>query len=150
MSTLQTHSPAPDALPTTTQRRLRPRARALIVAIVALLALLSATVAIGQSSQDFDLACRGILASGGTVSSGGSFAVIGAFGIPFAPPKNSDTTPTYAVRSNDFAVRGGFLPGYPTGHNIAATGNAPTIDAQTNFQHLPWITKVGRIIRGGC
>ncbi len=128
------------------------RGRSLVIALVTMLTLLSAAVAIGQVSQDYDLACRGLVASGGGVTSSGNFAVIGALGIPFAPPKNSDTAPTYAVRSADFAVRGGFLPGYPNGQSagIADTGTTPTNSEQATVQHLPLIFKMRRIIRGGC
>ena len=151
MLTMQSQPMESPSIATNSQHPLR-RGRAAIITAVTLLALLSATVAIGQSSQDFDLACRGIIASGGTVSSGGNFAVIDAFGIPFAPPQNSDTSPTYGIRSADFAVRGGFLPGYPRGQSVTAAtaGTAPTIGSQTNVQRLPFIPNLRAIIRGGC
>jgi hypothetical protein len=128
--------------------------RTLIVGVLALLALLSATVAIGQSSNDFDLACRGILASGGRVVESGDFAMTGTLGVPIVPPKDSATAPTYAVRSNNYGVRAGFLPAYPNGQRAAVAGtaqeSAPAYSEQQMVQRLPIIEKFVRIVRGGC
>jgi hypothetical protein len=133
-------------------QRLR-RGRALIVVAVALTSLLVATVAIGQASQNFDLACRGMLAAGGLVTSNSNFAVIGAVGSPIIPPADSTTAPTYAVRSTNFGVRAGFLPAYPNGVTAEAAlqPSAAVHPAQGDgFVRLPLLFKVGRIIRGDC
>ena len=123
-----------------------PRPRAIISLTVAFITLLSATVALGQASENFDLACRSLItASSGTIT-GGNFGVTAALGLPIVPPQDSDTAPTYAIRSTDYGVRAGFLPGYPTAQTSTAT-NTP---AQTYVQHLPLLYKVVYIIRGGC
>jgi len=125
-----------------------------MIGIVAVITLLTATVAIAQSSQNFDLACRSIIAAGGRVSTGGNFAVIGALGGPIVPPKDSDTAPTYAVRSANFGVRAGFLPAYPNGQSAAVAGadyqTTPAHSEQTVIQRLPLLYKALYIIRGGC
>lgn len=151
-------------------RNLR-RSRAYLVALIAILTTLSATVAIGQSSDSFDLACRSIISAGNQTmtNSGASFGVIGTLGLPMVPPKDSDTNPTYTIRNATHGVRAGFLPGYPNGQRVAiaeeiidgsnseaalatvdATGSAPTIIDQSHQQRLPLIFKVVRVIRGGC
>jgi hypothetical protein len=130
-------------------QRLR-RGRAPIILIVALIALLSATVAIGQASQNFDLACRSILTGAGGTIAGGNFAAIGAFGLPMVPPKDSETAPTYAVRSPSFALRGGFLPGYPNGAGTVSATTMTVLPEQELVQRLPIIVKMLRIVRGGC
>jgi hypothetical protein len=127
------------------------RGQTLILACAALIALLSTTVAIAQSSANFDLACRSILASGGGISSGDNFAVIAVLGLPMVPPQNSDTAPTYAVRSADFGVRAGFLPGYPNQQSATVvTQSAPAAREETFIQRLPWLLRVQYIVRGGC
>ncbi len=127
------------------------RGRTLIIAIIAGVALLSATVAIGQSSQDFDLACRSIIAAGGAVTSGGDFALIGTLGVPIAPAKESETAPTYAVRSTDFGLRAGFLPAYPNGQRATvAAQRVPSSSEQAFVQRLPIVFKMIHLIRGGC
>jgi hypothetical protein len=134
-------------------QRLR-RGRTLIVIAVALVSLLAATVAIGQVSQNYDLACRGMLVAGGTVSAIGNYAVIGAMGSPIIPPADSTTPPTYAVRSANYAMRAGFLPAYPTGGTAADSAtlqqNAPDGSDQAASLRLPRVFSVGRIIRGTC
>lgn len=135
-------------------RKLR-RSRAYLVTLVAMIALLSATVAIGQASENFDLACRSIISSGNqTISNpGANFAVIGTLGLPMVPVKDSDTAPTYTIRNATHAVRAGFLPGYPNGQRVAIaeeTINAANAPDQLNQQRLPIIFKVGRLVRGGC
>jgi hypothetical protein len=136
-----------------TPQRLR-RVRVLITVAVATFTLLSGTIAFGQASQDFDLACRSILTAGGGVSTNANYALIGALGVPIVPPKDSDTSPTYAVRSASYGLRAGFLPGYPNGQSAAVVEtsqqDAPALDEQTIIQHLPRISKVLFIIRGGC
>lgn len=125
------------------QRLLRPRA--IITLTVALITLLSATVAFGQASVSYDLACRSLItASSGTIR-GGNFGVTASSGLPIVPPQDSDTAPTYAIRSTDYGVRAGFLPSYPT--TQSATINTPD---QIYVQHLPLLYKVLYIIRGGC
>ena len=130
------------------------RWRVFVMSAVTLFALFAASVAIGQVSQSYDLVCRGMLTSGGRVSTDDNFAIIGALGVPVVPPKASDTSPTYAVRSTDYAVRGGFLPAYPNGQAavVAADGSqsVPDISEQAMVQHMPIIRKAIRIIRGGC
>lgn len=134
-------------------QRLR-RLRALIAIVVATITLLSGTIAFGQASQDYDLACRGILTAGGQTSASATHAVTGALGVPVVPPRDSEISPTYAVRSTDYALRAGFLPAYPNGQAaaVAATSQqaAPAIDEQATIQRLPIIFKVLHIIRGGC
>lgn len=135
-------------------RQLR-RGRAFIVMAAALVSLLVATVAIGQASQNFDLACRGMLTAGGLVSTSGNYAVIGAMGSPIIPPTDSSTPRTYAVRSNSFAVRAGFLSAYPNDVSAADTAtiqqSPPAGIEQGGFlQHLPLLAKAGQIIRGTC
>lgn len=138
-------------------RNLR-QSRGYLFALVTMLALLSATVAIGQSSQDFDLACRSIISSGNqTITNpGANFGVIATLGQPIAAPKDSDTAPTYSIRNTTHAVRTGFLPGYPTSQRIAIAeetinANAPdAIDQGGYQQRLPLLFKVARVVRGGC
>lgn len=128
--------------------------RRLTVLAVAGLALLAASVAIGQVSQDFDLACRGIITATGGASLSSNFAITGALGVPIAPPKETDTNPTYTVRSADYAVRGGFLPAYPNAQSAAVAAvdsqSAPAIIEADVIQRLPFVRKTMRIIRGGC
>ena len=148
--------PSTESYPPTehaTLRKLR-HWRLLIVLAVAVLTLVAASVAIGQVSLNYDLACRGMLTAGGGVNTTNDFAVVGSLGVPIIPPKDSDTTPTYAVRSADFAVRGGFLPAYPNGQRATLVTNAgesePATGEQALVQHLPIVRKAMRIIRGGC
>jgi len=128
------------------------RTRGFILAAVALAALLSATVAIAQASQNFDLACRSIMSGGGGTRTSASFGVTAALGAPIALPANPDTFPTYSVRSANFGLRGGFLPGYPTdlGVTTAAHTTTPAEVEQSLVQWLPRIFKTIFIIRGGC
>ncbi|MCC6455170.1 MAG: hypothetical protein IT328_09535 [Caldilineaceae bacterium] len=134
-------------------RRLR-RVRVLIAIAVATVTLLSGTIAFGQASQDYDLACRGLLTGGGGAIASANYAVTGAFGIPVAPPRDSQTSPTYAVRSASYGLRAGFLPAYPTGQaaTVAETSQqrSPASDEQATIQRLPLIFKVLYIVRGGC
>jgi hypothetical protein len=145
----QPHPPTKHAA----RHRLR-RWRISVVLAVTFFALFAASVAIGQVSQSYDLACRGMLTAGGRVSATNDFAIIGALGVPVVPPKDSNTSPTYAVRSTDYAVRGGFLPAYPNGQaaEVAADAaqSAPAISEQATVQRLPIVRKAMRIIRGGC
>jgi hypothetical protein len=123
-----------------------------MITLAVLFALLSATAVIGQNSQNFDLACRSILSAGGGNITGGNFGVIGALGMPIVPPKDSDTAPTYAIRGGNFAVRAGFLPGYPNQPDatVADAAVAPAVPEQDFVQRLPLINKVRILIRGGC
>ena len=132
-------------------QRLR-RGRILLLIAMTLVSLLAATVAIGQVSRDFDLACRGLLLAGGRVTSGGNFAIVGAMGAPIIPPKDSETTPTYAVRSASYGVRAGFLPAYPNdaSADAALEHSDPLRSDQDIVQRLPILYKIGPLIRGGC
>ncbi len=134
--------------------RLLRRWRQLTLLVVAGLALLAASVAIGQASQNYDLACRSILTATGGTTVSSNFAVTGALGIPIAPPKESNTNPTYAIRSADYAVRGGFLPAYPNEQSAAVTVSAaqsePVMSEAGVIQRFPFIRKMTRIVRGGC
>jgi len=128
------------------------RGQTLIVTVVALLTLLSATVAIGQASQDYDLACRSIMSGGGRIIGAGNFGVNGALGIAIAAPNDGSSPPTYSVHSADYGLRAGFLPGYPTGQ--AATAAVATIapnqgDPQA-VVHMPIIYGMIVAVRGGC
>lgn len=133
-------------------RRPLGRVRTLIITLAAILAMLSATIVIGQSSQDFDLACRSIMSAGGGAITGGNFGVIAALGLPIVPPKDSETAPTYAIRGGNFAVRTGFLPGYPNqpGATTVDAAAAPAVPEQDFVQRLPLINKVRILVRGGC
>jgi hypothetical protein len=123
--------------------------RTFFVTCAMMLALVSATVAIAQASQDFDLACRLFPSGGGGTITGGQYAVTGALGSSIVPLRESETNPTYSVRSTNYGLRGGFLPGYPIGQNSAIT--EVTVPAQTPFnQFLPTLYKVGAFVRGGC
>jgi MFS family permease len=123
--------------------------RTFFVTCAIMLALLSATVAIAQASQDFDLACRIFPSGGGGTITGGQFAVTGALGSSIVPPRESETNPTYSVRSANYGLRGGFLPGYPTGQSFAVT--EVTVPSQSLFnQFLPTLYRVGDFVRGGC
>ena len=126
------------------QRRLSWRYHMTI--LVAVITLFTVTEAYAQFSQDFDLACRSIMTGGGGVTSGGNFAVIGALGLPMVPPADSASAPTYSVRSTNFGVRAGFLPGYPNGD--APVSAPPTIIEKDFVQRLPLLFKVAYIIRG--
>jgi hypothetical protein len=128
--------------------------RLFIAIAVATLTLLSGTIAFGQASQDYDLACRGLLTGGGRVSTSANYAVTGALGIPIIPPRDSQTSPTYAVRSASYGLRAGFLPAYPTGQTTAVAETSqqttPVLDEQATIQRLPLIFKMLYIVRGGC
>lgn len=128
------------------------RSKAYLITLVAMLTILSATVAIGQSSANFDLACRSIISSGNQTMTnpGANLAVIGTLGLPLVPPKDSDTTPTYAIRNATHAVRAGFLPGYPNQAIDIAAADAPASLDQGYQQRLPMLFKALRIVRGGC
>lgn len=123
--------------------------RTLAVVLVGVVTLLSATVAFAQVSKDYDIACRSWLtATGGTISNG-TVSLSGALGVPIAPPRDSELTPTYSVRSPSYGLRGGFLPGYPTGLHKPSVKLEPP--AQGNFvQRLPIIYKVMFVVRFGC
>jgi hypothetical protein len=119
------------------------------VVLVGLASLLSTTIVFAQVSKDYDIACRSWLtATGGTISNG-SYSLSGALGVPIAPPRDSELTPTYSVRSPSHGLRGGFLPGYPTGLHKPNVKLEPP--AQGNFvQRLPIIYKVMFVVRFGC
>lgn len=127
-------------------RRARIRLRVLVALLALTIPFVSTKDAFAQFSQDFDLACRTIMTAGGSVIRGGSFAVNGALGLPMVPPADSGTAPTYAVRSTNYGVRAGFLPGYPNGDGPAVT---PPVIVNKNFvQRLPLLFKVAYIVRG--
>lgn len=130
------------------------RWRQLTLLMVAGLALLAASVAIGQASQNYDLACRGILTATGGTTMSSNLAVTGALGNSIVPPKESDTNPTYAVRSADYAVRGGFLPAYPNAQGaevaLAASKSEHFMSEAGVSQRFPFIRKMTHIVRGGC
>jgi hypothetical protein len=138
-------------MPRTVPSSLR-RARALALIVVTTVALLSATVAIGQASLAYDLACRSVISGGGGIVSGGVYGLHGTLGVPIAPPKEAELAPTYAVRSADFGLRAGFLPGYSNALSVSKAGvsEASASPDQAFVQRLPWVTKFGRIVRGGC
>jgi hypothetical protein len=124
------------------------RIRALILALATLVALLSATIAIGQASLDFDLACRSEMTATSVVASDSNFGVISALGLAVVPPRDSETQPTYSVRSADFGVRAGFLPGYADSESAAVANTE--IPNQPFVQYLPVVHRVVRMVRGGC
>jgi hypothetical protein len=121
------------------------RGRTLVAGLVVVVALLTATVAIAQSSQNYDLACRSLMTAGGGVSTGTNFALIGALGVPIVPPGDASTAPNYGVRA-------GFLPAYPNSASAAvaeASQQAPPAHVeQNNVQRLPFIFGIQRIILG--
>ena len=129
------------------------RTRLLVVSVIGILAILWASVAIGQAAEDYDLACRSVIAAAGGTITSGNFGIIAALGLPFVPPKDSETAPTYTVRGSTYALRAGFLPAYSTGEtatSAAATTADPAPEQLDFVQRLPVIHKVARIIRGGC
>ena len=132
--------------PRQSQRRGRIRLHVLVALLALTITFVSAKAAFAQFSQNFDLACRSIMTAGGGVMRGGNFAVIGALGLPMVPPADSSTAPTYAVRSTNYGVRAGFLPGYPNGQGQTMT---PPVIVNKNFvQRLPLLYKVAYIVRG--
>lgn len=154
-----THSRQPQAQATPTGKLQRGKLHSLrypqafIIMAVALIALLSATVAIGQASQNYDLACRSILSAAGHTSWNATHAVTGALGMPIVPPRDSELNPTYAIRSTNFGLRAGFLPGYPSDLNAGTNGTseeATPAQGDMLVQRLPIISKTLYIIRGGC
>lgn len=124
------------------------RSRTYIIVLVATIAILASGVAIGQASQNYDLACRSVMTGGGGTVTSANYGVIAALGMPMVPPADA-TPPTYSVRSANYGLRAGFLPGYPTG--VAATADSPSfIDQLTNITRLPLLFKEGSIVRSGC
>src|SRR3954466_12576622 len=120
----------------TNRRRLR-RPRWIILIIVGLVALLSTAVAIGQASQNFAISCGSVINSGGGVTISANFGAITAIGVPIAPPNS----PSYAVRSPNFGLRSGFIPGNPTSPAVAAA-NAPSHNDLNVLTHMPFIAKL--------
>ena len=119
----------------------------LVIALTAA-AILSASVAMGQASLDYDLACRSVMSSGGGTSTLGFYGLTSALGNPIAPVKETEINPTYSARSALYALRAGFLPGYPSKPAAAA---ANLTEPEQNFvQRLPIIGKVLRVVRAGC
>lgn len=125
----------------------RQRIRTISLLLVALITMLTATVAFGQAAQDFDLACRSRMNGGGGISVGGNFGVLAAIGEPIAPQAETATLPTYSARSADFGLRAGFLPGYPTGTTAVTSASDPD---QSFVSRLPILYNIVRIVRGGC
>lgn len=114
-------------------RILRGR-RVLLLAAAAWLALALVGVAAAQSSQNFDLACRGTVSAAGSVQSLGSMGLVSAVGQPGAGSANSA----------NFAVRGGYVqPSSRLGQNTQAA----TVDAGGN-RYLPFVADaLARIVR---
>jgi hypothetical protein len=128
------------------RRRLRQRTAVLL--IVAVMTFLAGGVAVAQSSYYFDLACRSLFtAAGGTAASVNvEIAVTGALGVPAVGTTAAAT----------FAVRSGFLPGYPNNVVAAAQAQPAQITPALNqddppvILRLPLLENVTRIVRGGC
>jgi hypothetical protein len=128
-------------------QRLR-RSRAYLLVLVGLIAMLTATVAIGQVSQNYALACRSLFTAGSGTMTNSNYGIIAALGMPIVPPADGNP-PTYSVRGGNFALRAGFLPGYPT--SVAASAESPSLLEQfSNFVRLPLIFKGGAIVGGEC
>jgi hypothetical protein len=121
--------------------RRHPLFRLALLALIILAALATTGVALAQSSVAYDLACRGVLDSGGgqSTGTGGNVGVIGAIG----------QSPAGAARSTNYGVRGGYIqPSSPPA--VAAAPAMIAADSQTGRTLLPFLGKVMRVVRGGC
>jgi len=120
---------------------------------VALVALLSATVVIAQASQNFAIACGSIIDGGGGDVTSAHYSAITALGIPMVPPNDGSAAPSYAVRSANYGLRAGFLPGYSTGGQVSVATAATTAPNSGNVQavtRMPIIYGMIRAMLGGC
>lgn len=122
------------------------RRRLVILTVVALVALLSATVVIGQASQNYAISCGYVISSGGGSVASANFGVIGSLGNPIVPP---NTAPGYAVRSTNFSLHAGFLPS--TSNTAAAASSiSPNVGNAGIVTHMPFIANMIASIIGSC
>lgn len=125
-------------------RRARLQRRVALFVLVALIAVLGSGVAVAQSSLGFDLACRNNLTVTGGLSSypENGLNLIGVLGQPTAG----------VSAATSVALRGGYLQPLTVQAVHAEDAPAPpAISAQGDqILNLPLISKVVRIVRGGC
>lgn len=114
------------------------RRRTLAILVTVCAAVLLAGVVVAQASENYDLACRGVLNSGGgyRITPSNSFAIIDAIGQPIAGISQNST----------YGVYGGYVHPFEP----AQSPPKPPPPDLGNELNLPFLAKAGRIIRGGC
>ena len=107
-----------------------------VAALVLALLLTTTTVVFSQATDNFDLGCRAILASGGGSLTHGATGSVGVLG-QFAP----GTTVGSVV-----GVRSGYIQPIPASQ-VASRAALPTVAEQSNNLFMPILSKVARIAR---
>lgn len=122
-------------------RRVLARGWALLL-VVALLVLVGGGIAAAQSSFAFDLACRGVLTSGGGVNvyPSNNARMVGALGQSLAGSSQGPTV----------GVHGGYLHSVQPAMTTLTAAPATAPEQLNNTLSLPFISSFIRVIRGGC
>lgn len=120
----------------------RRRLRGLVILAAACAAILLAGIVVAQASRHYDLACRGVLDSGGgyRVTPSQQFALVDATGQPIAG----------ISQSNRFGVYGGYIHPYKPAPSPSPEPPPDPPPAFANKLTLPFISQTMRVVRGGC
>jgi hypothetical protein len=135
----------------TTGRDRPRRQRWVIFTLVALVALLLATVVVAQASQNFAISCGYVIDGGGGAIASANFGVVAALGNPIVPPNDGSAAPSYAVRSANFGLRAGFLPNTTTTVASASTASiSPDATLTSTITRMPFIANMIGFVIGSC
>lgn len=113
----------------------RGRRRMVVLLAVVCVSLLLTGVAVAQSSQNFDLACRGVLDSAGSLRlySNNTIGLVDAVGQAGA---GRSTSPNFGLRA-----------GYLQPRVVAASADTATVDQETRRLYMPFAYSFLRVVR---